>query len=107
VAGGGSDGVREDSGNDAAHAQQPDFQPGLDRGGGLQRLNGAAGAQDAYRHGQARGQRGGLGVDLDLVAVGADADEWLGFAQAFAGPSGEGRAAVGSSGEGRASKVGR
>jgi len=41
-------------------------------------------------------------ADLDLVAVGADADEWLGFAQAFAGPSGEGRAAIGSSGEGRA-----
>lgn len=44
-------------------------------------------------------------ADLDLVAVGADADEWLGFAQAFAGPSGEGRAAIGSSGEGREAKV--
>ncbi|WP_285502582.1 TIGR03084 family metal-binding protein [Actinokineospora sp. NBRC 105648] len=30
--------------------------------------------------------------DTDLVAVGADADEWLGIAQAFAGPPGEGRA---------------
>ena len=30
--------------------------------------------------------------DLDLVAVGEDADAWLDIAQAFAGPSGEGRA---------------
>ncbi len=30
--------------------------------------------------------------DTDLVAVGEDADEWLSIAQAFAGPSGEGRA---------------
>ncbi|MGV0153663.1 TIGR03084 family metal-binding protein [Rhodococcus sp. GB-02] len=44
-------------------------------------------------------------ADLDLVAVGADADEWLGFAQAFAGPSGEGRAAVGSGREGREAEV--
>ena len=29
--------------------------------------------------------------DLDLVAVGADADRWLDIAQAFAGPSGAGR----------------
>ncbi len=29
--------------------------------------------------------------DLDLVASGADADTWLGIAQAFAGPSGSGR----------------
>lgn len=29
--------------------------------------------------------------DLDLKAVGADADQWLDIAQAFAGPSGEGR----------------
>ena len=31
--------------------------------------------------------------DLDLVAEGADADEWLDLAQAFAGPPGPGRAA--------------
>lgn len=31
--------------------------------------------------------------DLDVVAVGADADEWLGIAQAFAGPPGTGRRA--------------
>jgi uncharacterized protein (TIGR03084 family) len=31
--------------------------------------------------------------DLDLRAVGADADEWLGIAQAFAGPAGTGRTA--------------
>ncbi|NLG55184.1 MAG: TIGR03084 family protein [Rhodococcus sp.] len=31
--------------------------------------------------------------DLDLVATGADADEWLSIAQAFAGPRGEGRKA--------------
>ncbi|MFD9068759.1 TIGR03084 family metal-binding protein [Streptomyces lasiicapitis] len=31
--------------------------------------------------------------DLDLRAVGADADQWLGIAQAFAGPPGEGREA--------------
>ncbi len=30
--------------------------------------------------------------DLALKAVGADADEWLGIAQAFAGPTGAGRA---------------
>jgi uncharacterized protein (TIGR03084 family) len=30
--------------------------------------------------------------DLDLVAVGPDVDRWLDIAQAFAGPSGEGRA---------------
>lgn len=30
--------------------------------------------------------------DLDLVALGADAEKWLEIAQAFAGPSGEGRA---------------
>jgi hypothetical protein len=29
--------------------------------------------------------------DLDLVAVGPDADRWLDVAQAFAGPPGEGR----------------
>ena len=29
--------------------------------------------------------------DLDLVAVGPDADRWLDIAQAFAGPSGDGR----------------
>jgi uncharacterized protein (TIGR03084 family) len=29
--------------------------------------------------------------DLSLVAVGSDADEWLGIAQAFAGPPGKGR----------------
>ena len=33
--------------------------------------------------------------DLDLVAVGADADRWLEIAQAFAGPSGEGRSPQG------------
>jgi uncharacterized protein (TIGR03084 family) len=32
--------------------------------------------------------------DLDLVANGADVDKWLDIAQAFAGPSGEGRKAV-------------
>ena len=31
-------------------------------------------------------------ADLDLVAAGPDADRWLDIAQAFAGPSGEGRA---------------
>ncbi len=31
--------------------------------------------------------------DLDLVAVGPDVDRWLDIAQAFAGPSGEGRPA--------------
>ncbi len=30
-------------------------------------------------------------ADLDLVATGPDADEWLGIAQAFAGPPGPGR----------------
>ena len=30
--------------------------------------------------------------DLALVAEGADADEWLDIAQAFAGPPGDGRA---------------
>jgi len=30
-------------------------------------------------------------ADLDLVAVGTDADRWLDIAQAFAGPPGEGR----------------
>jgi uncharacterized protein (TIGR03084 family) len=30
--------------------------------------------------------------DTDLVATGADAEQWLGIAQAFAGPAGEGRA---------------
>ncbi|WP_068271079.1 TIGR03084 family metal-binding protein [Aldersonia kunmingensis] len=30
--------------------------------------------------------------DLDLTATGADADQWLGLAQAFAGPPGTGRA---------------
>jgi hypothetical protein len=29
--------------------------------------------------------------DLDLVTTGADADRWLGIAQAFAGPPGAGR----------------
>lgn len=33
--------------------------------------------------------------DTDLVATGADADRWLDIAQAFAGPSGDGRAARG------------
>ena len=32
--------------------------------------------------------------DTDLVATGADAEQWLTIAQAFAGPAGEGRAAV-------------
>ncbi|MCW2755200.1 MAG: wyosine base formation protein [Marmoricola sp.] len=32
--------------------------------------------------------------DLDLVATGPDVDRWLDIAQAFAGPSGEGRAAT-------------
>lgn len=32
--------------------------------------------------------------DLDLVATGADVDRWLDIAQAFAGPSGDGRQAV-------------
>ena len=32
--------------------------------------------------------------DTDLVATGADAEHWLGIAQAFAGPSGEGRERV-------------
>ncbi len=32
--------------------------------------------------------------DLNLVAVGADADQWLDIAQAFAGPSGGGREAT-------------
>lgn len=36
--------------------------------------------------------------DLDLVAQGVDADRWLDIAQAFAGPSGQGRPAVGESG---------
>ncbi|MEE1755733.1 TIGR03084 family metal-binding protein [Streptomyces sp. SP18CS02] len=34
--------------------------------------------------------------DLALRAVGADADHWLGIAQAFAGPAGPGRAPVGA-----------
>ncbi|MGN6161252.1 MAG: TIGR03084 family metal-binding protein [Marmoricola sp.] len=34
--------------------------------------------------------------DLDLVAVGPDAETWLEIAQAFAGPSGEGRVPRGS-----------
>jgi uncharacterized protein (TIGR03084 family) len=34
-------------------------------------------------------------ADLDLVAVGEDANAWLDIAQAFAGPSGEGRAPSG------------
>jgi uncharacterized protein (TIGR03084 family) len=29
--------------------------------------------------------------DTDLVATGADAEQWLAIAQAFAGPAGEGR----------------
>lgn len=33
--------------------------------------------------------------DTDLVAVGAQAEQWLGIAQAFAGPSGDGRQEVG------------
>jgi uncharacterized protein (TIGR03084 family) len=33
-------------------------------------------------------------ADLDLVAVGRDADAWLDIAQAFAGPPGPGRAAL-------------
>jgi uncharacterized protein (TIGR03084 family) len=33
--------------------------------------------------------------DTDLVAVGAEAEAWLGIAQAFAGPPGEGRPAKG------------
>jgi uncharacterized protein (TIGR03084 family) len=32
-------------------------------------------------------------ADTDLVAVGADAEHWLGIAQAFAGPPGDGREA--------------
>jgi uncharacterized protein (TIGR03084 family) len=35
--------------------------------------------------------------DLDLKAVGDDANEWLSIAQAFAGPPGEGRPAMSSS----------
>jgi uncharacterized protein (TIGR03084 family) len=35
--------------------------------------------------------------DLDLAAEGADAERWLGIAQAFAGPSGGGREAKGAS----------
>ena len=35
-------------------------------------------------------------ADLDLVAEGADADRWLDVAQAFAGPSGNGRAPSGA-----------
>ncbi|MEU8616518.1 TIGR03084 family metal-binding protein [Streptomyces sp. NPDC048623] len=34
-------------------------------------------------------------ADTALTAVGADAEEWLGIAQAFAGPAGQGRAAKG------------
>ncbi|NDZ83877.1 wyosine base formation domain-containing protein, partial [Streptomyces sp. SID10853] len=34
--------------------------------------------------------------DLALRATGADADRWLGIAQAFAGPPGAGRPAKGS-----------
>ena len=34
-------------------------------------------------------------ADLDLVAAGPDAQQWLEIAQAFAGPSGEGRAPAG------------
>jgi hypothetical protein len=30
-------------------------------------------------------------ADLDVVALGPDADEWLDIAQAFAGPPGTGR----------------
>jgi uncharacterized protein (TIGR03084 family) len=33
--------------------------------------------------------------DLDLVATGAEANRWLGIAQAFAGPAGSGREALG------------
>lgn len=33
--------------------------------------------------------------DLDLVAVGVEADKWLDIAQAFAGPTGKGRAPLG------------
>ena len=36
-------------------------------------------------------------ADLDLVAEGAEADTWLDVAQAFAGPSGSGRAPSGAS----------
>lgn len=35
-------------------------------------------------------------ADTDLVAVGPDADRWLDVAQAFAGPSGDGRAPKGA-----------
>jgi uncharacterized protein (TIGR03084 family) len=35
--------------------------------------------------------------DTDLVAVGADAEHWLGIAQAFAGPAGGGREASAAS----------
>lgn len=35
--------------------------------------------------------------DLDLLAVGPDADRWLDIAQAFAGPPGEGRTPTGGS----------
>jgi uncharacterized protein (TIGR03084 family) len=35
-------------------------------------------------------------ADLDLQATGADADQWLDIAQAFAGPPGEGRAPAAS-----------
>ena len=30
-------------------------------------------------------------ADLDVAAVGTDAEQWLGIAQAFAGPPGPGR----------------
>ncbi len=40
--------------------------------------------------------------DTDLVATGDDADRWLGIAQCFAGPSGEGRAATSSTNGGTA-----
>lgn len=36
--------------------------------------------------------------DTDLVATGADAETWLGIAQAFAGPPGNGRAPAGGGG---------
>lgn len=39
--------------------------------------------------------------DTDLVTVGDDAEKWLTIAQAFAGPSGSGRASTGSAGEGK------
>ena len=37
------------------------------------------------------GDTGALSSELDVRAVGDDAEKWLGIAQAFAGPPGPGR----------------